>query len=225
MPARLLRLARLRPETVRGAGPGAGARPDVRGLGPGRRRCGSHARHPGGSGRATRAGPPHCRAVAVGLPGGPRSGRKPRHGSPRCCYHGRPERAHRARPCAAAIKVRSAELTGAGESVQVRREGKANHYFHREPCGRTREGAVEASVAARVAGMIEHRKRYDPERRGFLIDRRQHLQSRHGEGLPGSALSEESRDARTPLYRDSGGLQFASAVVPGPRKKGDNPNR
>ena len=121
--------------------------------------------------------------------------------------------------------MRSAELTGAGESVQVRREGKANHYFHREPCGRTREGAVEASVAARVAGMIEHRKRYDPERRGFLIDRRQHLQSRHGEGLPGSALSEESRDARTPLYRDSGGLQFASAVVPGPRKKGDNPNR
>ena len=105
--------------------------------------------------------------------------------------------------------------------MQVRREGKANHYFHREPCGRTREGAVEASVAARVAGMIEHRKRYDPERRGFLIDRRQHLQSRHGEGLPGSALSEESRDARTPLYRDSGGLQFASAVVPGPRKKGD----
>ena len=127
--------------------------------------------------------------------------------------------------CGATIKVRSAELTGAGESVQVRREGKANHYFHREPCGRTREGAVEASVAARVAGMIEHRKRYDPERRGFLIDRRQHLQSRHGEGLPGSALSEESRDARTPLYRDSGGLQFASAVVPGPRKKGDNPNR
>ena len=125
----------------------------------------------------------------------------------------------------ASIRVRSAELTGAGESVQVRREGKANHYFHREPCGRTREGAVEASVAARVAGMIEHRKRYDPERRGFLIDRRQHLQSRHGEGLPGSALSEESRDARTPLYRDSGGLQFASAVVPGPRKKGDNPNR
>ena len=45
------------------------------------------------------------------------------------------------------------------------------------------------------------------------------------QGLPGSALSEESRDARTPLYRDSGGLQFASAVVPGPRKKGDNPNR
>ena len=125
----------------------------------------------------------------------------------------------------ASIRVRSAELTGAGESVQVRREGKANHYFHREPCGRTREGAVEASVAARVAGMIEHRKRYDPERRGFLIDRRQHLQSRHGEGLPGSALSEESRDARTPLHRDSGGLQFASAVVPGPRKKGDNPNR
>ena len=125
----------------------------------------------------------------------------------------------------ATIWMGSAELTGAGESVQVRREGKANHYFHRKPCGRIREGAVEASVAARVAGMIEHRKRYDPERRGFLIDRRQHLQSRHGEGLPGSALSEESRDARTPLYRDSGGLQFASAVVPGPRKKGDNPNR
>ena len=29
----------------------------------------------------------------------------------------------------AAIWLRSAELTGAGESVQVRREGKANHYF------------------------------------------------------------------------------------------------
>ena len=115
--------------------------------------------------------------------------------------------------------MRSAELTGAGESVQVRREGKANHYFHREPCGRTREGAVEASVAARVAGMIEHRKRYDPERRGFLIDRRQHLQSRHGEGLPGSALSEESQGRTYTLYRDSGGLQFASAVVPGRGRK------
>ena len=31
----------------------------------------------------------------------------------------------------ATIWMRSAELTGAGESVQVRREGKANHYFHR----------------------------------------------------------------------------------------------
>ena len=100
--------------------------------------------------------------------------------------------------CRATIKIRSAELTGAGESVQVRREGKANHHFHREPCVFTREGAHEASVAVRVARMIEHRKRYDPECRGFLIDRRQHLQDRHGEGLPGSALSEESRDARTP---------------------------
>ncbi len=99
----------------------------------------------------------------------------------------------------ATIKMRSAELTGAGESVQVRREGKANHYFHREPCGRTREGAVEASAAARVAGMIEQRKCYGPECRGFLIGRRQYLQNRYGEGLPGSALSEESRDTRTPL--------------------------
>ena len=103
-----------------------------------------------------------------------------------------------AETCRATIKIRSAELTGAGESVQVRREGKANHHFHREPCVFTREGAHEASVAVRVARMIEHRKRYDPECRGFLIDRRQHLQDRHGEGLPGSALSEESRDARTP---------------------------
>ena len=95
--------------------------------------------------------------------------------------------------------MRSAELTGAGESVKVRQEGKVNHYFHREPCGRTREGAVEASAAARVAGMIEQRKCYGPECRGFLIGRRQYLQNRHGEGLPGSALSEESRDARTPL--------------------------
>ena len=94
--------------------------------------------------------------------------------------------------------MRSAELTGAGESVRVRQEGKANQHFHREPCVFTREGAHEASVAVRVAGMIEHRKRYDPECRGFLIDRRQHLQDRHGEGLSGSALSEESRDARTP---------------------------
>ena len=46
--------------------------------------------------------------------------------------------------------MRSAELTGAGESVKVRQEGKVNHYFHREPCGRTREGAFEASAAARA---------------------------------------------------------------------------
>ena len=103
-----------------------------------------------------------------------------------------------AHACCATIWMRSAELTGAGESVRVRQEGKANHHFHREPCVFTREGAHEASVAVRVAGMIEHRKRYDPECRGFLIDRRQHLQDRHGEGLSGSALSEESRDARTP---------------------------
>ena len=99
----------------------------------------------------------------------------------------------------ATINMRSAELTGAGESVRVRQEGKVNHYFHREPCGRTREGAFEASAAARVAGMMEQRKRYGPECRGFLIGRRQYLRNRHGEGLPGSALSEESRDARTPL--------------------------
>ena len=102
-------------------------------------------------------------------------------------------------PSTATIKMRSAELTGAGESVKVRQEGKVNHYFHREPCGRTREGAFEASAAARVAGMMEQRKRYGPECRGFLIGRRQYLRNRHGEGLPGSALSEESRDARTPL--------------------------
>ena len=101
--------------------------------------------------------------------------------------------------CGATIWMRSAEPTGAGESVRVRQEGKANHYFHREPCGRTREGAFEASAAARVAGMIEQRKRYGPECRGFPIGRRQYLQNRNGEGLPGSALSEESRDARTPL--------------------------
>ena len=103
--------------------------------------------------------------------------------------------------------------------MKVRREGKANHYFHREPCGGTREGAVEASVAARVAGMIEHRKCYGPECRGFLIGRRRHLQDRSGEALRGSALSEESMDARarTPLRRDSGGLRLAPAVVPARR--------
>ena len=85
-----------------------------------------------------------------------------------------------------------------GQPVQVRQEGKVSHHFHREPCVCIREEACEASVAARVAGMIEHRKGYDPERRGLVIGRRQHLQNRHGEGLPGSALSEESRDARTP---------------------------
>ena len=125
----------------------------------------------------------------------------------------------------ATIWMRSAELTGAGESVKVRQEGKANHYFHREPCGGIREGAVEASEAARVAGMIEHRKCYGPECRGFLICRRQYPQNRSGEGLRGSALSEESMDARTPLCRDSGGLRLAPAVVPGPLKKGGFPNR
>ena len=102
---------------------------------------------------------------------------------------------------------------------------KDNPHFHREPCGRTREGAGEASVAARVAGMIEHRKGYGPECRGTDICRRQHLQARFGEGGQGSAVSEESMDARTPLHRDSGGLQLAPAVVSGPRKKGDGLNR
>ena len=48
----------------------------------------------------------------------------------------------------------------------------------------------EASVAARVAGTIEQRKSYHSECRGSPRDRRQHLQDRHGEGLPGSALSK-----------------------------------
>ena len=82
--------------------------------------------------------------------------------------------------------------------MKVRQEGEANHHFHREPCACIREGAREASVAARVARMIEQRKSYHSECRGSLFDRRQHLQDRHGEGLPGSALSKESRDARTP---------------------------
>ena len=101
--------------------------------------------------------------------------------------------------CYATIKMRSAELTGVGESVQVRRAGKVNHYCHREPCARTREGVSEASVAARVDGMIEHRKCYGLECRGFLIGRRQDRRNRNGEGLPDSALSKESMDARTPL--------------------------
>ncbi len=45
-----------------------------------------------------------------------------------------------------------------GQSVKVRRKGKANHHFHREPCARAREGACEASAAARVAGRTERRK-------------------------------------------------------------------
>ena len=53
-------------------------------------------------------------------------------------------------------KMVHSELTeSAGESVQVRQEGKANHHFRREPCVFTREGAHEASVAVRVAGMME----------------------------------------------------------------------
>ena len=126
---------------------------------------------------------------------------------------------------AATIKMRSAELTGAGESVQVRREGKVNHYFHREPCAHPREGVSEASVAARVARMIEQRNCYGPECRDFLIGRRQNPQHRVGEGLRGSALSEESMDACTPLHRDSGGLQLAPAVDLGPQKKGETLNQ
>ena len=38
--------------------------------------------------------------------------------------------------------------------MQVRQEGKSNHYFHREPCGSAREGASEALVTAHVAGMM-----------------------------------------------------------------------
>ena len=121
--------------------------------------------------------------------------------------------------------MRSAELTGAGESVQVRREGKVNHYFHREPCAHPREGVSEASVAARVARMIEQRNCYGPECRDFLIGRRQNPQHRVGEGLRGSALSEESMDACTPLHRDSGGLQLAPAVDLGPQKKGETLNQ
>ena len=82
--------------------------------------------------------------------------------------------------------------------MEVRQEGKVSHHFHREPCVCVREDVREASAAARVAGMIEQRKEYNPERRGSHNGRRQHLQDRDGEGLPGSALSEESRDARTP---------------------------
>ena len=53
--------------------------------------------------------------------------------------------------CGATNKMRSAELTGAGESVRVRREGKANHYFHREPCGGIREGVDDRAKARALA--------------------------------------------------------------------------
>ena len=90
----------------------------------------------------------------------------------------------------------------AGSEKPLPKDARASclpdHHFHREPCACIREDVREASVAARVAGTIEQRKGVHPECRGSQLDRRQHLQDRDGEGLPGSALSKESRDARTP---------------------------
>ena len=60
----------------------------------------------------------------------------------------------------------------------------------REPCGRPREGAGEASVAVPVGRANEHRKNVGPECRVFQIGRRQHWSHRQGEGRPGSAVSE-----------------------------------
>lgn len=121
--------------------------------------------------------------------------------------------------------MRSAELTGVGESVQVRRVGKVNHYYHREPCAHIREGVSEASAAARVDRMIEHRKCYGLECRGYLIGRRQDWQNRNGEGLPGSALSKESMDARTPLAGTREGFNSPRQSIRGRRREGDSLNR
>ena len=60
----------------------------------------------------------------------------------------------------------------------------------REPCGRPREGAGEASVAVPVGRANEHRKNVGPECRVFQIGRRQHWSHRQGEGRPSSAVSE-----------------------------------
>ena len=60
----------------------------------------------------------------------------------------------------------------------------------REPCGRPRERAGEASVAVPVGRANEHRKNVGPECRVFQIGRRQHWSHRQGEGRPGSAVSE-----------------------------------
>ena len=76
----------------------------------------------------------------------------------------------------ATIWMRSAELTGAGESVQVRREGN------------NIPSLLRAAGVSIVKDMIRSAE--------VFSSTGQHLQSRHGEGLPGSALSEESRDAR-----------------------------
>ena len=53
--------------------------------------------------------------------------------------------------------------------------------YLREPCVATREGGREASVAVRVARVIEHRKTCNLGRRGFQLGRRQHVRHRYGE--------------------------------------------
>ncbi len=75
-----------------------------------------------------------------------------------------------------------------GESPLERRSNQTA--FLREPCVGSREGAGEASVAARMGGANEHRKYDDPGCRGFPIGRRQHRRHRFGEMPASPAVSE-----------------------------------
>ena len=62
-----------------------------------------------------------------------------------------------------------------------------------EPCGRSREGAGEASAGAHVGRAIERRNVHCSECRGRQLSRRQHCSDRYGEVREGSAASKNPR--------------------------------
>jgi len=64
--------------------------------------------------------------------------------------------------------------------------------YFREPCGYSREGIREASVAVRMAGANEHRNSCHLGRRGCQLGRRQHVCHRKGETSYRPTVSENS---------------------------------
>lgn len=86
--------------------------------------------------------------------------------------------------------------------------------YFRKPCVLIREGQREASVAVRVAGVIEHRKGHHLGRRGCGNSRRQHVCHRYGERTHGSTVSNSSwTHVRT--LSGSGSSPSCPAVVRG----------
>ena len=90
---------------------------------------------------------------------------------------------------------------------------KPSTYF-REPCVVIREDQCEASVAVRMAGVIEHRNSHDLGCRGRAIGRRPHVCHRYGETTSEPTVSKTSWTyVRTLL--GSGISPFCPVVVRG----------